>query len=62
MYENKNLVSGHLGEQFKLEMMVPQRTKELTKHQRDFHFNFQSQSKKYKITRRAEAVGIERWN
>ena len=36
MTEKNDLVSRLLGEKFNMEMMVPQRTSESTKHQRDF--------------------------
>ena len=50
MNNNNALVIGLPGEQFRLEMMVPQRAKEAPKHKSNFQFNCQYQSKVNKKT------------
>ena len=48
--ENKDLLNGILGEKFKLEMMVTQRSIKETKLQIDYQFHYQSQYYRNKKT------------
>ena len=60
--KNNDLISGILGDQFKLDIMVPQRAKKSPIISGGFPVLFPVAFQKHKITRRTEAAGIARWN
>ena len=62
MTKKSALVSGILGDQFKLGIMAPQRSKEPPKNKRDYQFHYQSQSQRHKIILRAKAAWKALWN